>query len=57
MHLTRRAQEYAERGGDKLIMVLLDREKAFDKVKHEKLFEAMQSMGIDDKRFNRQINL
>ena len=30
-------------------MVLLDWEKAFDKVKHPKVFEARQRMGVDDK--------
>ena len=30
-------------------MVLLDWEKAFDKVEHEALFEAMKRMNIDDK--------
>ena len=37
IHCVRRAQEYAERARDKVTMVLLDWEKAFDKVQHDKL--------------------
>ena len=42
IHCVRRVQEYAERTWDKVTMVLLDWEKAFDKIYHRKLFEAMR---------------
>ena len=45
-------QEYAERGNDKLKIVLLDWEKAFDKIQHHKLFEAMERIGIDEHLIN-----
>ena len=52
IHCIRRLQEYAESGHDKLKIVLLDWEKAFDKIHHHKLFEAMERIGIDDHLIN-----
>ena len=48
----RRAQEFAERGHTKLTMILLDGEKAFDKLYQDKIFEAMYRMGIPTKLIN-----
>lgn len=48
IHCVRRAQDFAEKGGTKLSLVLLDWEKAFDKTLHEKLFEALERIGIDE---------
>ena len=44
--ITRRLQEYAERRGNKGLMLLLDWEKAFDKVSHEWLFKSLEAMNI-----------
>ena len=38
-----------EKTGNKEIMVLLDWEKAFDKVTHEALFSALERIGLDEK--------
>ena len=52
IHCIRRVQEYAERSHDKLKMVLLDWEKAFDKIYHHKLIEAMERIGVDQHLIN-----
>jgi retron-type reverse transcriptase len=44
----RRIQEYAESAGNPLFMTLLDWEKAFDKVDHECLCEALARFGIHE---------
>ena len=54
IHLVRRLIDLGERtrkteDGEYVQLILLDWEKAFDKVKHDKLYEAMQRMGIDEK--------
>ena len=36
------------RGGQQFIMILLDWEKAFDKVDHEAMHDAFQRMGIPE---------
>ena len=41
IHCVIRAHEFEEKGWDKLNMVFLDWEKAFDKVTHDKLKEAL----------------
>lgn len=41
LFIARRLQDQAETTGDKLFMVFLDWEKAFDKVDQEKLVEAI----------------
>ena len=46
--ITRRLQEYAERRGNKGLMLLLDWEKAFDKISHEWLFKSLEAMCIPD---------
>ncbi len=35
-----------------MFLVLLDWEKAFDKVNHKGMFEALKRMGIDEKLIN-----
>ena len=40
------------RAGQQLTMVLLDWEKAFDKVKHAKLHQALERMGVPSKYRN-----
>ena len=53
IHLIRRTIDTAERSNkQKLHLVLLDREKSFDKVTHEALFKAMEKMNIDTKLIN-----
>merc|ERR1712115_74969 len=52
IYIIRRIQDYAEKTGGALYMTLLDWEKAFDKVDHNALCQAMQRMGIDDKIIN-----
>ncbi len=54
VYLVRRVAEYGEKTTkdndlNPLIMVLLDWEKAFDKVDREGMFLAMDRMGVDDK--------
>jgi hypothetical protein len=52
IYIIRRIQDYAEKTGGALYMTLLDWEKAFDKVDHDALGQALQRMGIDDKIIN-----
>ena len=49
LFITRRLQDLAESSGDKLFLVFLDWEKAFDKVDQEKLIEAMERVGTPEK--------
>lgn len=49
IHYIRRIMEKGEKTETKTLLVLLDWEKAFDKVKHAKLFEAMERMNVPDK--------
>ena len=49
IHLVRRIAEYGDKTQNPLIMVLLDWEKAFDKVDREGLMLAMDRLGVDDK--------
>ena len=49
IQLVRRIAEYGEKTTNPLIMVLLDWEKAFDKVDREGLILAMDRLGVDDK--------
>ena len=45
--------EYGEATPEKLIIILLDWQKAFDKITHEALFKAMERMNLPDKYRNR----
>ena len=49
LFITRRLQDKAEQTGDKLFLVFLEWEKAFDKVDQEKLIEAMTRLGLPEK--------
>ena len=49
LFITRRLQDQAECTGDKLFMVFLDWEKAFDKVDQEKIIEALERLNIPTK--------
>ena len=42
LFVAKRMQEYAERAGHQGMMILLDWEKAFDKISHEWLFKALE---------------
>ena len=48
LFIARRLQEYAERRGQKGLMLLLDWEKAFDKINHDMMFKALEEMCIPD---------
>ena len=49
IQLIRRVLEMGARTHNKVIMILLDWEKAFDKVDREGLMEAIRRMGVDPK--------
>ena len=49
IHLIRRVLEFGESTQNKLYPVLLDWEKAFDKVDRTQLFNSMKRMGVDQK--------
>ena len=46
IHVIRRIQDFAEAKGSRLSLALLDWEKAFDKVQHDKLIMALRKMGF-----------
>ena len=46
IYIIRRIQDYAESTGSKLSLSLLDWEKAFDKIQHDKLVIALQRLGF-----------
>ena len=48
LFIARRLQEHAERRGNKGLMLLLDWEKAFDKIEHEMMFTALENMCIPE---------
>ena len=52
IHYVRRMIDKGERTGTKTLLVLLDWEKAFDKVLHHKLLEALTRMNIPSKIIN-----
>ena len=49
IHIIRRVIEAGERHSQQLHVILLDWEKAFDKVKQDQLFEAIERMGVSEK--------
>ena len=49
IHLIRRVLEFGEGTQNKLYLVLLDWEKAFDKADRAQLFNSMKRMGVDQK--------
>ena len=46
LFIARRLQDYAERKGQKGLMLLLDWEKAFDKIERDKLMEALERLEV-----------
>ena len=48
IHVVRRVQEYAEQNSENLVLVLLDWEKAFDKLKHHEMWQALEEIGVLD---------
>merc|ERR1712023_395120 len=46
LYIIRRIQDFAEMKGARLSMALLDWEKAFDKIQHDKLFLALERLGF-----------
>ena len=52
IHLVRRAAEHGHGTKNKLHLVLLDWEKAFDKVDRNKMFEALERMSVHPKIIN-----
>ena len=48
LFIARRLQDYAERRGDKGLMLLLDWEKAFDRIDHDMMFKALETMNVPD---------
>ena len=47
--ITRRLQDISEQQGSNMIMVFLDREKAFDRVQHNRLLIALDRIGVHKK--------
>ena len=47
--LARRLMDMSERQGTNLAMILLDWEKAFDKIDHDRLLEALGRLNVPDK--------
>ena len=52
LYVARRLQDISEQSGDTVIMTLLDWEKAFDRVAHPRLMEALERMNIPAKLRN-----
>ena len=48
----RRLQDLAGAGRQNIILIFLDWEKAFDRISHQRLFEALERMKIDTKMIN-----
>ena len=51
-HIVRRIEDAAEAAGKPFSLVLLDWEKAFDRVNHDKIFEALKRFRIHPKMIN-----
>ena len=49
MFICRRLQDIVERAGEKMTMIFLDWEKAFDKVYQDELIDAVRRMSIPEK--------
>eukprot|EP00973_Karenia_brevis_P030637 4224555-Karenia_brevis.AAC.1 len=46
IHVIRRVADYAEMEGSEMHLLLLNWEKAFDRIKHEKLIESLKRMKV-----------
>ena len=49
VHCIRRIREYEEQHYGSCIMVRLDGEKAFDKIKHDEMWETMEEIGVPER--------
>ena len=49
LYIARRIQDIAEQSGDQILLVLLDWEKAFDKIDQDRLIEALTRLNIPPK--------
>ena len=49
LYIARRIQDAAEQSGDNTVLCFLDWEKAFNKITHERMFEALTRMNIPAK--------
>ena len=49
IHVVRRIADFAEIGGSDINMLLLDWEKEFDRVCHQKLFESLRRLRNSEK--------
>ena len=49
LYIARRIQDLAEQSGDNIVLVLLDWEKAFDKIDQARMFEALRRLNIPRK--------
>ena len=52
IYVVRRIQDYAESKGTRLSLAVLDWEKAFDKIQHDKLILALQRMGFSSQLYD-----
>ena len=52
IYLTRRLQDIAEQKGTNLVITLLDWEKAFDKIQHDRLYIALSRLGLSSHFIN-----
>ena len=52
LYIARRIQDAAEQSGNNTVLCFLDWEKAFDKINHERMFEALTRMNIPAKMIN-----
>jgi len=48
IHLLRRTLEFAEQGGSELHLLFIEWTKAFDKLKHENIFEVLRRFTVPD---------
>jgi len=49
LYIARRLQDIAEQSGENVILTALDWEKAFDRISHDRMLQALARLGIPDK--------
>ena len=49
LFVARRLQDIGEQSGDNVVLTLLDWEKAFDKVAHNRMLEALERLNLPQK--------
>ena len=57
LYLARRIQDIAEQSGESIVLVMLDWEKAFDKIDQTKLIEALDRLNLPAKMRNIVVSL